>query len=280
MAITHRPLRRLLAATTLLGAVAAGPPARAQDDDIVDEGKAPAPPVRQILIAETNFDQWVFGNTSGAQAARNKIDALLRMQIDAVDRVHTLSEAQKAKLELAGRGDVVRFFGRIEEKRKEFALARVDQRKINDLMQELTPFRTALQAGLFGDGSFFSKAMKTTLDAEQAARYEESLRSRRDFRYGARVDLAVAALDNAAGLTADQRQRLRELIREETRPPKKFGPYDHQVVILQLAKLPDAKLGSVFNEAQRRLIGPLFDQARRLEPTLSRNDFLPDERRP
>ena len=40
MTITHGPLRRLLVVTTLLGAVAAGPSARAQDDDIVDEGKA------------------------------------------------------------------------------------------------------------------------------------------------------------------------------------------------------------------------------------------------
>ena len=85
-------------------------------------------------------------------------------------------------------------------------------------------------------------------------------------------------LDNAVGLTADQRRRLSKLLVEETRPPKKFGPHDyHGRDAPGRPGSPRPSSSPIFNDAQWRLIGRQFDQARGMEPFLRKNGFLPDE---
>jgi hypothetical protein len=270
-----RPPRLLIAA--VLCAAVAGTPARAQDDDIVEDVPAPVQQVQNFFVDESNFDRWVFGNAVNAGQGRARLDNMLRMQIAEVDRGYSLTDAQKTKLELAGRGDIKRFFEAVDEKRRRFRTVQTDQQKFMAFYQELQPLQRRMNAAaMFGDGSFFSKALLKTLDGKQAVRYEESLRERQRFRHRSLTNLVVATIDNGAGLTADQRRRLLKLVQEETRPPKQTGPYDYQVVMLQLAKLPEEKVKPIFNEAQWRLVGTYFANARGMEPTLVQSGVLPD----
>lgn len=269
-------VRRFLTVATMLVVFAAGRDAPAQDIDD-DEPEVAAPVEQQFMVAEENFDQWVFGGGRNTASARSRLDSLLTLQVEEIDRTCGITPVQKKKLLLAGRGDVKRYFGRVEEKRRKFQLVRNDANKFQAFFQELQPFQHILQQGTFGDGSLFAKTLKHTLDDRQAARHEQDLRERRQFRYRAKVDLVIAMLDSAVGLTADQRRRLSKLLAEETRPPKKFGPQDYMVVMLQVSRLPEATLKPIFNEFQWRLLGLQFDYARAMEPTLRKNGYLPDE---
>jgi len=183
----------------------------------------------------------------------------LTLRIDDIDRSCGLTESQKKKLHLAGRGDITRFFDRVSE-------------------PSYGPAPTALDAGVLGEGSIFSKAIKKTLNEEQLATYEKTLEEKRAFRYRADVELAVAALANSLGMSALGRQRFVKLLLEETRPPKFFGSAENQVVMLQAAKLPEAKVRPIFDEAQWRVLSRSFARAIQMEQVLLRvNGYVPGD---
>ena len=128
-------------------------------------------PVRGVwVMTDDQFDQWVFGGPRNSRAGRNKLDSLLTLQVDDVARVCRLSEPQKKKLLLAGRGDIKRFFEKVEEKRKKFDKVKTDQNKIGEIYQELVPLQAVLNSGLFNEGSFYSKTLKTVLSDEEKAK--------------------------------------------------------------------------------------------------------------
>src|SRR5688500_11993448 len=62
-------------------------------------------------LNEQTFNQWLYSASQGTFDP----DSELALTIEAVDRVCTLSDSQKDKLELAGRGDFARFEQRVED---------------------------------------------------------------------------------------------------------------------------------------------------------------------
>jgi hypothetical protein len=276
----HRLLRRLLTAATLLAIIAGGPSARAQDDDDEDEAPAPPAPVNGFAMNDAQFDQWVFGNMGAANAgvARSKLDSLLTLQVDDLERTCSLTLVQKKKLMLAGRGDIKRFFDRIEDIRKKFSKNRNDQNQWGQVWQEIQPLRNAFNSGFFDGGeSIFSKAIKATLKAEQVEKHEGVVRDRVLYRYWARVDLAMELLNNEVGFTDDQRQQVVKLLREETKPPRRLGEQDYYVVLYQLSRIPEAKLKPVFEDYQWQSLKRQLDQGRGMEMFVKQNGFVADD---
>jgi len=302
-------IRRLpaVAAVVLVAIIAAParaqvapPPARAQVDAVVrlkrqqpqpqqqpsdddDDGEAEVvAPVEQVFfVDDANFDQWIFGGDRNPGQGRSKLEAMLKAQIQMVDRDYGLTEAQKKKLELAGHGDAKRFFDRVRITRTAFDAVRSDRQKFSDFhRKEVQPLQQAYQSGIFGDGSFFAKSLTKTLDASQAAHYQSAARERTNYRLKAKLRLALASIDGNVGLTADQRKRLWKLIEEEVRLPKRFGDLgelDYSIVTIQLARLPESKLRPIFSTGQWRLLSSQFDMARRMEPVLIGSGVMPDE---
>jgi hypothetical protein len=252
------------------------PPADAQDIEIFDEQQ---PAVAQNVVVneihESNFDIWVFGNTRNNLSARDRLESLLRLNVDEVERACGLSEAQRKKLLLAGHGDLKHFLDRVEEARAVFHQLKRDQSRINEVFQMTQPLAATLRTGLFGDDSFFAKTLRSTLDPEQASRYREVLRERSQFRYQAKVNLAVANLDAAVGFTADQRRRLVELTLKETTPfEKPAGQYEGQVVLLKMSRIPEARIRAIFDDTRWRLLSRQLQQAKGMEPFLRSNGYL------
>jgi hypothetical protein len=219
-------------------------------------------------------DQWVFNRFGGPVGARTKLDSLLALRIDEVDRLCGLTDVQKQKLHLAGRGDVKRFFDRVEESKRKFASG---QAGLNpNVWQELQPLQGELNAGLFGEESLYAKMVKRILTAEQSARYDGLLRERRLARYRATIERFVAQVDKALGLTESQRRRYVEVLLSDTPPPRTFGLGDYWYLMLQSAALPEGKLKPIFDVPQWRLLSRQLQQARGMEPWLRQNNVLPD----
>src|SRR5580692_11628476 len=98
--------------TATLSIACTGRAARGQDDVVVDEhDEAPVNMAFNMAGAE-QVDQLLYGRfgVGGAGVARNKLDSALALRIDDVDRICGVTESQKKKLQLAGRGDIKRFF--------------------------------------------------------------------------------------------------------------------------------------------------------------------------
>jgi hypothetical protein len=168
---------------------------------------------------------------------------------------------------------MTRFFDRVEEVRSKLGDGTHHDR--NAIVQEFRVLQGTFNAGLFGDGSIFFKAISKTLDEEQLVRYEKALEEKRSFRYRAVVELTALTLGSSLVLSADQRRRLVKLLLEETLPPKNFGAKEDQVVMLQAAKLPEAKLRPVFDDRQWRVLSERFAEARQMEQAIRDNGYFP-----
>ncbi|HWE40087.1 MAG TPA: hypothetical protein VG406_26280 [Isosphaeraceae bacterium] len=272
-------LRRLAWPSALLAIALAAPAARGQgfdDEDDEDEAAGAMNP-HMAVYTDENFDQWVFGNGRNYTSFRASVDSLLAMQIEELDRACGLTDAQRAKLMLAGRGDLKRILDAYDDKKKKFRATGGDQNRINEIFQDIQPLQQAIAAGPFGESSIFAKSIGKTLDPAQAERFEKVAKEKRTYRYRARVELAVNLLDGYVGMTADQRRRLVQVIVDETRSPRKFGRQDYQVVILLASKVPEARLRPIFDDAQWKKVRRQMDGVRGLETYLRTNGFLPDE---
>jgi hypothetical protein len=127
------------------------------------------------------LDQLVFGSGQNAADGRRRLDALLNQKIIAADQFCRLTEIQKQKLQLAGRGDIKRFTDRMESLRPAFEQVHVivdenDAREVSTwagtLAWDAKTLRSTLGLGLFEDGSLFAKTLRSSVAAEQFAAYD------------------------------------------------------------------------------------------------------------
>lgn len=91
-----------------------------------------------------------------------------------MDLICRLTDAQKRKLRLAGGGDIKRFFDRVETVRPKADPAPDDVQRCGHLFLDRMDTARPPRAGLFEQGSLFSKTLKTALTAGQAADLEAS----------------------------------------------------------------------------------------------------------
>ena len=262
--------------------VVGGVVVQAEPDDPLDievevaEEAVAVQPVRQgFVLSDQQFDQWVFGGRGNSQAGRNNLDTVLALQVDEVARVCRLTGLQKKKLLLAGHGDIKRFFEKVDEKRRKFDELKTDRNKIGEIYQELLPLQQTFRSGLFSQGSFYAKTLKTVLSDEDKEKYQELLRQKNRFRYHATIEWVVAQLDQSVGFRAEQRKRLIELLLNETQPPDRYGQYDSYVVLYEAARIPADRLKGLFNDRQWALLQQSLNQGRGLERFLRAQGLLP-----
>jgi excisionase family DNA binding protein len=94
------------------------------------------------------------------------------------------------------------------------------------------------------------KSLRNTLTAEQFARYDAMARERRAARHRASVWSAAVRLEQDIVLRDAQRRELVALLTNETKPPRRSSPYDVDVLLLQLDRLPREKLKRLFDKTQ------------------------------
>lgn len=264
----------------LAGMAALGGTLRAQDDfeaevevEAVNAAGMGVAFIQQQPGVE-QFEQWVFNRSGGAGIARNRLSAALELQIDEINRVCGMNDAQKRKLQLAGRGDIKRFFDRVEEAKRRYVLVMNHQN--HNIWEDIQPLQTALSSGIFLDESIFAKTVKKTLTSEQANLLAELERERNKNRYLTTIDWFVTHLDKGLGMTALQRRRLSELLKQ-TRPPRRFGSADYYLLMYRASQIPEDQIKAIFDDVQWRLLSMQFNQARGMQQWLKNNGMIEDE---
>jgi hypothetical protein len=147
-------------------------------DDDTEELKpvenAPVAPLRQFQIDPRDFDDLVFGRESTAGIIRDEFQKDLRQRLEVASQICELSQTQTNKLQLAGNGDIQRYFDRIVQLHSRFCVP-VDARQgirgvanpAAELAQEAVLVQRIRNAGLFGDDSLFTKTLRSMASAEQ-----------------------------------------------------------------------------------------------------------------
>ena len=132
--------------------------------------KRNASPAPDQTISDSVFAHWVFG-MEDVRDARRRLKEMLGTRVDEVESTYRITQAQKRKLELAGKGDIERFFDHVAEKRKELDLLQVNENKTRRfVLTELIPLRGKMRQGPFGEGSLFAKTMNKMLNEKQLMR--------------------------------------------------------------------------------------------------------------
>jgi hypothetical protein len=295
-----RPPARPLAAGVICAALGIGlgsgagaraqapapPPGRVQAhvpdvDDV--KADAPDPQPNGRAVNEDNIDQYVFSNggfNTAPASARDQAGTRLKLVVEDVGRACRLSEAQKEKLRLAGRGDIKRFFDQVEELKRKYRGLANPEVNFQEIYRAAQPLGLAFQGGLFGDGSLFLGTLRKTLEASQVVEYERVLRERRLFRHRTSIDNVITRFDRLLGLTEDQRSRFREILVTATRPSKIVNPYDYYLILIQASKLPEDRLRPIFDDAQWRALGQQLDQVRQAEAILRQWGLIDEEEAP
>jgi hypothetical protein len=144
------------------------------DDAPVEQ---PPKPNQRVALFSGTFDELVYGRGSNAAGAQARLEVCLEQKLDKLDRIVGLTDAQRQKLQLAGRGDLKRLFDRAEELRvmcdrfDEIADANQFHRWTKDLKSGAGALRHSFDSGPFDADSLMAKCMKSALTAEQAAKY-------------------------------------------------------------------------------------------------------------
>src|SRR5262249_8385993 len=147
---------------------------RAADDIDIEP---PEMRLQRVILFSGTFDELVYGSDSSAAGPRLRLDNPLREMLEKIDHISELTAAQKVKLQLAGRGDIKRFFDRADKLRaicdRSAEITDLDrfQKWTEDLRREAHALQQLLAEGPIDAQSLMAKTMKKTLTAEQAARY-------------------------------------------------------------------------------------------------------------
>jgi hypothetical protein len=126
--------------------------------------------IRRMVLVRENFDRWLFADGGYHTAHQRYLDDLLRAKVETAARKHGLTELQRAKLQLAGRGDIKRFFDEVQEKRQRFEEDRQDFNAGLAALRRLDPLTRVYQEGPFGDGSLFAKTLRKIKEEKKVDR--------------------------------------------------------------------------------------------------------------
>jgi hypothetical protein len=275
--MTHNNVRiaRLLLATALVvTAMARATRAQVEVEPKPEENAAPR---GRTVGRDEDFDRWVFSLVGGTDAARLRLETILATRVEKIARRCALTEVQKKKLLVAGRGDIKRLFDRVDELRANLKGDADDQKKLMEFLAEMRVQRIDASGDVFGEGSIFAKAFKTTLTAVQSAQYEKVTREGALGRHRATIGWVVATLDSVLELNPAQHGQLEALLMEQTRPPRYFGEYDYYGVLFQASKLPETRFKSILSDRQWAKLSMQIVESKRLLPTLKARGFIPDD---
>ncbi len=139
-----------------------------EDPEIGEQDDGAPPPPKRAIITEETFDALVFSNTGNIEGARNRLDFVLKSRLEHINRILTLSPAQREKLRLAGRGDIRGLFDRIEVKRREFQKIRHDFQQFQTFHPQIQMLSIEIWSGPFGGGSLSAKVLQSIRDEPQS----------------------------------------------------------------------------------------------------------------
>lgn len=134
------------------------------EDEDEDEEPRPRPMVRlnlqAAILERENLDLWVFDDDGGAEQHWKHLEQLLEGRIASDSRGRTLTPAQKARLRVAGKGDIKRFLDQVEEERTQFEKERQSWRTGFAALRRLDPLAKIYAEGPFGAESLYAKTLR------------------------------------------------------------------------------------------------------------------------
>ncbi len=232
--------------------------------------------IRAEQLLELEFQIERADRLADRQGLRDRFQKALESRVEKLDRRYRLTAVQRKKLALAGRVDISRYLEKTEELENRLSLVRGDAVAYSKVFDEIKMLQIVNGQDLFGDRSLFSKVLGNTLTKEQTARYQAIEQQTAIEHHQAALKWVLATWDQSLRLSVEQHRQLEVLLGQATRPPRRFGEEDYFGVLVQLSRLPEDKFKPIFRVDQWATLAPQLAEARRREPMLRREGYVPE----
>jgi len=147
-----------------------------------DAAEAPLEDVPSIRKARVlflrDFEDLIYFSVRDEAEARARFVMILEEKLNMADRICELSDSQREKLRLAGRGDMIRFLRTAEDIKARYESAAALIRDVDEfdkwakaLSHEVAVQWAVLGTGPFDGNSLFVKTLKRALNPEQVGKY-------------------------------------------------------------------------------------------------------------
>lgn len=225
-----------------------------------------------IEINENQLVSWVFKDQTTVASALRASEVRLESRLELVAQACQLTNSQRARLLLAGEGDIHRFLNKFSAFRRTVKSNRMTRQAYQALWQRVQPLIQEYARGLHHDESLYAKALRTTLDHEQLRQYDDFERARSRRHYLGMAKGAIAIIENDIPLTAKQRKALLDAIVAQDPPRKSLlrTPYKFYVVLYRVSTIPKEQIRPIFLDNEWDVMSGILQRAQDLRPVLER----------
>jgi len=231
---------------------------------------------QDTVVDSTPLDSWVFEYLSNPEEPTQTLEALVDLELDRLSLAVALGEGQIERLRLAGRGDIKRFFNRVDRAKWQLRMMD-DQERRHKTHGSVLLLQEELRKGLFGKESLFEKVVANSLDDQQSAALQQHLSRMRKLQTESTVRMFVAKIGWHIPLTSVQRTRLTDILLEDIDSVGSDSRYSFYIVLYRFSKVPRDQFETFFDENQMKLIVELTQAGQQLGERLKEEGLFDDE---
>jgi hypothetical protein len=252
----------------------------ADEDNAVEAAVQP-----RFKLSPQHFDQLVFRNavvvhengkalvrSSGSiQKLRSTMETAFAKEIQQLEKECQLTEKQKKKIQLAARGDIVRFVNRVEGLREKSTSTEFDQAEYAALVAELQGLSYVPSVIVSAPSSLFRKSLRKCLTKEQVFLYAAAEHNRQ-------IDVIERALDQldrsnskktSLNLSQEARRKFIQIVVANARIPPASHPFATTIIFIEAGK-EEERFRNLLTPLQWENFQQQVSQARRMEQMLQR----------
>ncbi len=156
------------------------------------------------------IESWIF-NGQTAKNAELQLEAAAMLRIELLKKKADLSPEQIEQAELAAKGDIVRFFRKVDALKDRFKDQRPDRNNMAEIAKEISPVQLQWNMGLDVTQSIFIGVLNASLSREQKASLLVERQTHVDERLKFHALNFVKTVERTVPLTNTQRERLIEM---------------------------------------------------------------------
>ena len=207
--------------------------------------------VQSQMVDGRSLESRVFLRNISFETAQSEYAKELASKLNEINRECQLNPDQQRLLELAGKGDIKRFFDRF------FAMKeRVEKTNLSldlrDLCLEIDKLRVFGTSELFHESSLMGKTMRTILTPGQLARYEAMTLKTHQEQTRKAIEAFEKALIHNASWPIDNRNKFDALVRKKVKLIRNAGSWGSASIAIQVGTIDKTEYERFLAPVQRQ----------------------------
>ena len=207
--------------------------------------------VQSQVVNGRSLESRVFLRNVSLETAQSEYAKDLASKLNEINRACQLNPDQQRLLELAGKGDIKRFFDRY------FAMKeKVEKTKLSldspDLSLEIDKLRVFGTSGLFHDSSLMGKTTRTILTPGQLERYEAMTLKAHQELTGKSIAAFEGSLGHSVSWPSENRNKFDAFLRKKVRLVRNSGSWGAASIAIQLGTIDKTEYERFLAPEQRQ----------------------------